>query len=85
MPVENAKSKFSIRQARGLIDDLFVYKPAVYWADFLLTTAVAYCFAALYLGAPALSMAQLVGLIVAGFALFRAGSYIHEITHMRHG
>lgn len=74
-----------ITQARELVADLFVYRPWIYWTDLLLTVTVGYSAGALYLRSPAFSIQQLLGLVVASFALFRAGSYVHEITHMRHG
>src|SRR4051812_18384896 len=75
----------SINQARILVQDLFTPRPIIYWADLMLTLAIGYSMAALYLRAPLLSAQQGISLVVAGFALFRAGSYVHEITHMRAG
>lgn len=76
---------FSVQEAKSIVDDLFERRPLVYWVDFLLTTAVAYGFAALYLTAPDLSLEQLVTFVIAGLALFRAGVFIHEIVHMPRG
>lgn len=76
---------FSFREARRILGDLFIHRPAVYWADMLLTLAVGYGFAYVYLNAPAFSMLQIASFTIAGFALFRAGSFIHEITHLRQG
>lgn len=75
----------SINEARALVSDLFAHKPLVYWTDLLLTLAVGYSMAALYLRSPAFSAQQLIGFTICGFALFRAGSYVHEIAHMRNG
>ncbi|MBI3836945.1 MAG: fatty acid desaturase [Planctomycetia bacterium] len=75
----------AINEARALVDDQFAYKPIVFWTDLLLTLAVAYPSGAIYLGSPPFSLQQLISFIVTGFALFRAGSFIHEIAHMRGG
>lgn len=77
--------EFSIRQARQIVHPYFRHRPWIYWTDMLLTTAVGYGAAAMYLEASLWSWQQILFLTIAGFALFRTGSFIHEITHMRHG
>ena len=72
-----------MRQSRAILDGLFTHRPAVYWIDLVITLTIGYGAATVYLGAPAFSPAQFVGYFVAGFALFRAGSFVHEITHLR--
>ena len=78
-------ASFSIKETREIIKDLFVPKQWIYWTDLLVTLAIGYGFAAIYLREPLFSPLQIVSLLISGFALFRAGSYIHEITHMRQG
>lgn len=78
-------AKFSVREARALIGDLFHHQQLIYWLDLICTLAIGYGFAMVYLAAPAFSLLQVASLTISGFALFRAGSYIHEITHMRNG
>jgi len=80
-----AAPTFSVREARKLLHDQFVHRPMIYWADLLITVGIGYTFAMLYFEAPAFSLPQLAFMLIGGFALFRAGSFIHEITHMRHG
>jgi fatty acid desaturase len=75
----------SINEARALVSDLFGHQPLVYWTDLLVTLVVGYSTAALYLRSAAFSAQQLIGFTICGFALFRAGSYVHEIAHMRGG
>jgi fatty acid desaturase len=76
---------FSFREARRILGDLFVHRPAIYWADLVVTLAIGYGCAALYLNAPIAWPWKLVSFFISGFALFRAGSFIHEITHLRQG
>jgi fatty acid desaturase len=80
-----AASRFSVQQARDLIKDLFPHKAWIYWTDFLLTITIGYTAAYLYLNhpTPIWSWERLTSYFVAGFALFRAGSWIHEIVHFR--
>lgn len=78
-------SSSSISQARRLVADLFVPRPAVYWADFLATLVVGYAAAAAYLDAPLLSPRQLAAWLVAGVALYRLSLFMHEIVHFRAG
>jgi len=75
---------FSIRQARLIIGDLFVRRPGVYTADLLITLAIGYpCVS--YFMMPGWHWTQVLAFIVGGLALFRAGSFIHEIVHMGQG
>lgn len=78
-------ASFSIREARKIVHPCFVHRPAIYWADMLITVAIGYGFANAYLAAPVFSLEQGFCLLISGFALFRVGSFIHEITHMRNG
>src|SRR5579871_5226194 len=80
-----ASGEFSFREARQILGDLFEHKPWIYWTDLILTTALGYGGAMVYLRSPAFSLIQIVGFLVSGFALFRVGSFIHEITHLRKG
>lgn len=79
------QSQFSIPQARRLLSDLFRHRPVLYWIDFLASLAIGYGFGSLYLSSPLFSWQQIVALVIASFALFRAGSFIHEIVHFRDG
>jgi fatty acid desaturase len=83
-PVQS-ESRFSVQQARDVIKDLFPHEAWIYWTDFLLTIAVGYGAAAVYLNypVPVWSWQRALCYLVAGFALFRAGSWIHEIVHFR--
>lgn len=78
-------SAFSVAAARALVNDLFTPNPWIYWPDFLITTAIGYAATALYLTADNFSVVQFAALVVAAFALFRTGTFIHEIVHLRKG
>ena len=72
-----------IRAAAELTRDLNGANKAIYWSDFLGSALLGY--AALF----AAIMAPGTGLMLAAAAfavaaLYRAGSFIHEITHVRH-
>jgi len=82
MSTLSPQASFSVSQARRLIADLFEHREAIYWADMIVTAAVGYGAAMTYLSAPNWSALQIVTYLVAGFALFRLGSFIHEIVHM---
>jgi fatty acid desaturase len=76
---------FALPKARALVHVLFRPDPLWFWSDFILTAIVGYGAAALYLLNPAVSFWSFVGFVVAGFALFRVGTFIHEIVHLRRG
>ncbi len=83
-PAGTAES-FSFRQAREIIADLFDHRADLYWADLLVTLTIGYGAAAFYIHSHTFSLAVVACYFVAGFALFRAGSFIHEITHLHGG
>ena len=71
-----------LRTAAELTRDINVAKPLIYWGDFLISALAGYAGLAgaiLLPGALALAAA-----LVAVLGLYRAGSFIHEITHVRH-
>ena len=73
-----------IRTAAKVTRDLNAVNPLIYWADFLASIVVGYgaMVAAIMFEAP--GFAVLAG-IVSVLALYRAGSFIHELTHIRRG
>ena len=82
-PVERvADDKALLRAAAELSRDLNTAKPAIYWADTVASVLLGYAALA---GAILLPTAWAVASgIVAVFALYRAGSFIHEVSHMKH-
>jgi len=84
-PADRKTDAAVINEARALVADLFVARPALYWLDLLVTLAIGYGAAAAYFRLPLGSPLQIGAFFVCGFAFFRAGSYVHEITHMRNG
>jgi fatty acid desaturase len=72
-----------IRAAAELTRDLNGANKAIYWGDFLGSAFLGYAalFAAIFAPSTAL---MLLAAAVAVAALYRAGSFIHEITHVRH-
>lgn len=71
-----------LRAAAELTRDLNAPRPLIYWADFLASALIGY--AALF-GAMATPMPWTLALgAVAALGLYRAGSFIHELTHIKH-
>ncbi len=73
-----------LKAAANLTRDLNVPNSAIYWADMLGSAAIGYVtlFAAMIVQPTWLAVAA--GL-VAVLALYRAGSFIHELTHIKKG
>ncbi len=71
-----------IRTAAKATRDLNAACPNVYWSDFLTSIAVGYgaLFGAITIASTGLAI---VAGVVAVLALYRAGSFIHELTHVR--
>jgi len=74
-----------IGRARRLVADLTTPRPAIYWADLLLSLTVGMIAATMHVRRPWLSPLQITGGIVAGIALFRASLFMHEVVHFRRG
>jgi fatty acid desaturase len=72
---------FDTRQARDIVKDLFRPDPRIYWIDMLLSIGVAYPCAAIYFQLPAPNPAKWIALVISGLALFRLGTFMHEIQH----
>ena len=71
-----------LKAAAGLTRDLNVARPAIYWADMLGSALLGYGALAATIAAGSTLFAIVFGL-VAVLALYRAGSFIHEITHIK--
>jgi fatty acid desaturase len=78
-----------IREARSTLQesdvDFFAVQPWRYWKDFGLSTLLAYVAASVYLQSPLFSWQQAVAFPIAAFWLYRVGSLVHEVAHLRHG
>ena len=87
-PAEFANSPIAddmamLRVAAELTRDLNAPKPLVYWTDFLLSSLIGYTGLILAVTADAGGVAAL-GALLSIFGLYRAGSFIHELTHIKH-
>ena len=76
-----ADDKAMLRAARDLTKGLGVAKPAIYWADMLLSAGIGYAGIAAAIMAPGIGLKLVAGL-VASLALYRALMFIHELTHI---
>jgi fatty acid desaturase len=73
-----------LKAAASLTRELNVPKSAIYWADMLASVLLGYAalFAAMFVHPSWLA----VGMgVIAVLALYRAGSFIHELTHIKKG
>lgn len=71
-----------IKAAATLTRDLHTASPAIYWTDLIASSSIGYAgLAAAILAVP--FWAKLTGALVAIVALYRALSFIHELSHMK--
>ena len=71
-----------LKAAASLTRDLNVARPAIYWADMLGSALLGYA----VLAATIANGSTLLGIataLIGVLALYRAGSFIHEITHIK--
>ena len=81
-PLKMQDDRVMLKAAAELTRDLIAPRPAVYWADLLGSAVTGY---AALIGAVMLSGFWAVGAgVVAVLALYRAMSFIHEISHLKH-
>ena len=78
-----ADDKAMLKAAAELTRDLHAPKPLIYWGDLIASSVVGYVALAAAIRIESIAWAALAG-IVAMFALYRAGSFIHEVSHMKH-
>lgn len=71
-----------IRAAAELTRDLTAPRPAIYWTDMLVSAVGGY--GAMALAIAGNGWATIAWALLSVLALYRAGSFIHEITHIRH-
>ena len=74
--------KAMLRAAADLTRDLNSPSARIYWADLLLSAAAGYAGLVAAMLLPSTGLALLAG-VVAVLALYRAGSFIHELTHLK--
>jgi len=81
----SSETMAEIAAMRRVVSDCFKPRMAIYFADVTITMLVVL---ASYGGAillPLFSPMQIVSFLVAGPAVYRVGSFVHEIVHMRRG
>ena len=76
--------KAMLRAAADLTRDLNVPSARIYWSDFLASAVLGYGALGLAMASPSTLVMILAG-IVSILGLFRAGSFIHELTHIKKG
>jgi len=75
--------KAMLKAAADLTRDLNLPRPGIYWADMLASAVIGYGALVAAILAPSLGWAIVAG-VVAALALYRAESFIHELTHIKH-
>ncbi len=73
-----------LKAAANLTRALTTPSPAIYWADMLGSALIGYAGLVGAIVIPSLPLA-LAAALIAVLALYRAGSFIHELTHIRKG
>jgi fatty acid desaturase len=82
VPLKVAEEMALIRAAADLTRELSTANPAIYWADFLVSAVIGY--GALFLCVTTgLPWVFALSAVIAMLALYRASSFIHELTHMK--
>jgi fatty acid desaturase len=71
------------REARRLLGDLHTPRPAIYWADLLLSALVGWTAFAAAIALEPFSWRMSVATLIAVVALYRGVSFLHEISHLR--
>lgn len=72
-----------LRTAAELTRDITAPRPIVYWTDMIVSVGIGYAALATAIGVTSPVIAVMAG-VIAVLALYRAGSFIHELTHIKH-
>ena len=72
-------------EAKQIVKDLFAPNPFIYWVDFLFSVLLGWTAFVLAVRTQNFTFFQLVSLVVAGLALYRAVLFVHELSHMKKG
>lgn len=83
-PRAKGDDKAMLKAAANLTRELNTPSAAFYWTDLIGSAVVGYGALAAAIVAPTLDW-TLLAAVVAIFALYRAGSFIHEVTHIKAG
>ncbi len=76
---------FPMADAKRITQDLFNPNPWIYWIDFLFNVALGWTAFILAIKSNNFSLFQIGAFFVAGFALYRAVIFVHELTHLKKG
>ncbi|WP_066796520.1 fatty acid desaturase family protein [Sphingomonas soli] len=79
-----ADDKAMLRAAAEMARDLAAHKPLIYWSDLLASVVIGYAALVVAVTTASLGIGLAAGLVSA-LALYRAVSFIHEISHMKPG
>ncbi|WP_439544665.1 fatty acid desaturase family protein [Sandarakinorhabdus sp.] len=80
----SVEDRAMIQRAATIGRELGAYKPVVYWVDTLASALVGWGALAALMLLPGLPLAAALALgLVAVLGIYRLGSFIHEITHMK--
>lgn len=82
-PTRIADDKAMLRAAADLTRELSAPRPAIYWADLVGSALVGYGALAIAVTASSTVLVVAAG-IVAMLGLYRAMSFIHEVSHVKH-
>ncbi len=81
--IRAADDKAMLRAAADLTRALSTPKPAIYWGDLIASAVVGYGALAVAIVSGS-TMGTVIAGIVAMLGLYRAMSFIHEVSHMKH-
>lgn len=76
---------FPLKEARKLVKDLWKPNARIYWTDFTISALLGWGAVAVATLTPFGSLVQIIALVVATLALYRAVIFIHELAHLQVG
>jgi fatty acid desaturase len=75
--------KAMLRAVADLTRDLGTPNPRIFWSDFLASALIGYSGLAIAILAAPLWL-QIIASVISVLGLYRAGGFIHEVTHVKH-
>ncbi len=83
MSTEVSQMEFPLKEARKIVKHLQTPNEGIYWADFLTCNTIGWASIWFATVSATFSAPQIIAVIIASFALYRAVLFIHELSHFK--
>ncbi len=76
---------FPLAEARAIVKRFSGPRPEIYWTDFLISAGIGWAAFVAAVMSPAFSPVQIIAVVIASLAHYRAVIFTHELAHLKRG